>query len=517
MIKLIRTINVVSIAIMSLYAVNTFAAYEEFHCTATGRGNKSGSSLSNAMGITELRNSANWSATDETVGKVDPGDTVLLYDDDGVFGSMIIIRQSGTASQYIRIQAASGENPVIKTTESGVYAVSKSYLRFSGITIKECKYSGMDFDECSDITVSGVTIEKNGTSGIIMTAHDIVSRNNKIDNCIIKNNPYPSGQPYGGVNLRWGNNNGYFDDFRVLYSVFDGNGEGIRAYAPNHTVRSTHLLIKGNILKNSLCGGAGIQDWDDRNGEVRIYQNQFYDNKGANGGLWMFRVSGVVAEYNKVTNNTSTTIDGRGIYITGAEDVWIRYNYIKGHRSVTSYPSWSAGITCNSENAYVYGNVIVDNYVGIIVSHRPMDGEVVDDVFLYNNTLVDNNYGISLQDYIDSSEVKIKNNIIKSCSSYGIYDVDNTLDPTLDYNCYYDNGQDLYQVSGMGANSFNSDPDLNSFYELNSSSPCIDANADEDIVNRTLLPGTVWPNSVSVGNQNDYGNSFEIGAYVHDN
>ncbi|MHC4160230.1 MAG: hypothetical protein ACYSSO_14250, partial [Planctomycetota bacterium] len=110
-----KKILLIVIAIL-LCVTSAWAATENIYLSATGAGAQTGVDCANARDDSWFNTAANWSPTDETANKIDPGDIVYLCDDDGDFRQTFQFQGSGALGNVITLKNAAGDSPVIKTT-----------------------------------------------------------------------------------------------------------------------------------------------------------------------------------------------------------------------------------------------------------------------------------------------------------------------------------------------------------------------------------------------------------------
>lgn len=135
----------------------------------------------------------------------------------------------------------------------------------------------------------------------------------------------------------------------------------------------------------------------------------------------------------------------------------------------------------NTSDIVISNNLFIDyGYYGIYV----VDSDGVDppsSIRIYNNTFYSVRYPITFYTAnVDSSQATIKNNIFHS-SVRGINNGGSN-SPTLDYNCWYNNTEDIYGNGTKGAHAVNSDPLFKNAggssmtdYRLQDGSPCKDS------------------------------------------
>lgn len=187
--------------------------------------------------------------------------------------------------------------------------------------------------------------------------------------------------------------------------------------------------------------------------------------------------------------------DGDNLYFdNGSEDCVAQYNIITN----SDGSGISLGRTTNPivSSNLIYNNGIDEgqNFRAGITLQRQTTGAII-----YNNTIVGHVNGIALYQYAGGT-VSIKNNIIMSNSSYGIWQQRaDSYTITESNNLFYDNTTaNRYQVS-EGSNPVYADPlfvdGANDNYRLQSTSPAINAGVFVEgyILDYLLRPRTVIP------------------------
>jgi hypothetical protein len=233
-------------------------------------------------------------------------------------------------------------------------------------------------------------------------------------------------------------------------------------------------------------------------------------------------------------NNGTAGLSG-GIWMQYCDEVEIYRNFIKA--------SYESGITINdnessANNNEVHHNIIDSVNTGSVVAQA---GIALDDAVnpkVYNNTIYNvgtNGDGIQVTGTTNTTGVTIKNNLIDTAAANLIdFASGTTTSADVDYNRYNPDGASQFVWNGSGSDDFadwqsDSGQDSNGSvgdplftaagtgdFTLASGSPAIDSGigigaAYDDGLNST----SSWPSSVSLLDQDLYGEGWEMGAYVY--
>ena len=335
------------------------------------------------------------------------------------------------------------------------------------------------------------------------------------------------------------------NDITVSGNLSDYNvSAGIRVW--NNTTED--ILITNN---ETAYNGQGIYSWQQSAAlghEVIVQYNNIHDNTsvGGVGDHLMINANYWIVQYNWLHNNGDTVGDNIGIHIysTDSGSGWgqhniVRYNLISGEKSPLEDGS---GIELDkyTSNNQIYGNVITG------CSGPGIDIYDSTNVSIYGNSLYGNWQNpasntppteLSLAGPIGlTTGAVVENNVAYSTGSseYAIYMDSQTVShaPLFTTNLWYAPNSSNWYYNGSAGNSLptwnalsyvgtdnyanplftNAPSDLS----LQSGSPAIDAGADLGSTYRMgLAPGSAWPSSVSLLNQNSYGTGWEVGAYVY--
>jgi hypothetical protein len=372
--------------------------------------------------------------------------------------------------------------------------VNRDYLVYDGITAEKSTYGGFGGD----------------------------GSHNEIKNCV--------GQ-YSDMGITGAGNTSTFTDWEVHDNVTRYNGTtGI-----SFNRRATHLEIYRNqcygndtVIESAGSWTGGIKIWDDSNtmDNIEIYENYCYANgHGGRGvGIWVDGVQppsgGVLIHHNSVSDNP-----GGGILL-----------------EVSSHSRVWANVILNSGTAPAPGGAW--NTSGISISGR-LNYQSSDNL-IYNNTISGSQVGINV--WLDSYQLttaRIDNNIIKNnivvnsgvCALSAGRGGDNVTygrGNVYEYNCFGPESSGFIEWGGSHKSTYaaweaayggetysvEADPKLVSGatgdFELQSTSPCIDAGADLGSAYSTaLMPGSTWPSGVRLGSQDSAGQWWEVGAYIY--
>ena len=303
-----------------------------------------------------------------------------------------------------------------------------------------------------------------------------------IENLEIRFTGYIAGGGRGGVQIGSGGTNWLIQDCSIHHhgsiSSADANqiGNGIMVYNGSNSV------FRRNEISD--CGRHNIF----------LY---------ASSGITM---SNVVVEFNKIFDSSHCNMDVHGS--GGYNQIYIRYNRIY-QTDAFPYISNLVYLSQGNNNTHVYGNLIYNSKDdGIQLSYAGKGP-----IYIYNNTFYKNK-ARDIKSYVTSPAVYVRNNIFSSSGT--AISLSSTSNWYVDHNCYYNTSTG----SISGANSVFGNPSFRNAsgldFTLSSSSPCIDAGANVGSTYvQGLLATSVWPDSVSIANQDDFGAAREIGAYIY--
>ena len=239
-----------------------------------------------------------------------------------------------------------------------------------------------------------------------------------------------------------------------------------------------------------------------------------------NNAISLHALDGVVVEKNYVTDTRSSSngSDGHGINLDwiGPSDkslcrnCIIRYNYIENGLRSNEYQS---GVQVyHGKNNHIYGNISVNNKIG----YRMTTSDATGNVF-YNNVAYKNQHaGIEMES--SSAPAMFINNIFYGSHSgdIAIHVAYASKAPIERYNLFYN-----FSSAGITLHptDLTSDPlfrnPVKEDFALQKGSPCINAGANlGKAYGMAILPGATWPHNIQLGDQDDYGQGWEIGAYI---
>ncbi len=393
----------------------------------------------------------------------------------GTFTDLLTIAATGSSSARIVIQGY-GTGATINTSETaGIFLINKAYITIQNLAVTGGTSHRISIARgCSYINVINLSIVDHTNTGVYVNArddadsHDITIRNNTI-----------TGGSSNGIWLDWGDADG--GEAGILYNITirdniisTNDNYGIRMFSADTTNDLAYnIKIIDNTIQNNVYAGIFFRDVTDTAGANLVSGNTVSGNSASStlGGIHFGNTATITVEDNLVYSNQTNGIDGRGIYFdTNTTDFICQRNIVYDHVDYSTPPQQSAGISVtDAQRGVIAFNTTSANDAGITVG-----GATTVDIEIYHNTVFNNtDRGISINSNMDSSEITIKNNILDSNTTYAIYDGDGSHEPVIDYNCYYGNGTDLYQIASKGSNSITSDPTLTAAGKLNEGSPAL--------------------------------------------
>ncbi len=288
------------------------------------------------------------------------------------------------------------------------------------------------------------------------------------------------------------------DGFTLQMAVAIGFGDCII----RHEAARNNLTISNNILRGIGDGLAGALT-----NSSTVTNLTFSANTVANVTIGILytglgtEISTATINNNTFTGNAAALVEGQAINLESATNVNIYNN---------TFSSWQSAITCNGgSDVDIYNNTVTNSITGVglmsitgissceiynnLITDMSENSEAgiklavtagaLSDNIVINNTInniansgVVDGVGISLTTTSTGGTGNtFTNNIVANCDA-GVYTAGIISGNTLDYNCVYNNTAD-YIGTTAGTNDISEDPLFvsNSDYQLQSTSPCIDA------------------------------------------
>ncbi|MDA7501885.1 right-handed parallel beta-helix repeat-containing protein [Chitinophagales bacterium] len=449
------------ILLFALIVVSTIQAQTNRYVSSDGDDGNSGSSIALA-----------WRTVQHAMDNASPNTAVHILS--GTYTEKVYVNVSGSVGSPITFQNYQDDEVIISgaglTGDDAVLAIyDQSYIIIKGLRIRDNE----------QIDAQGIIVEGN--------CQGIEIRNNEISGINFSSNPTAS------VNE-------------------NTNSQPLIVYGSDGSNAISDLVIDGNIVRDSRTGfseglavNGNVDGFSVTNNTVYNISNIGIDIIGheetasANDQAR----NGVVSN-NTVYNCVSPYATAAGIYVDGGKDLVIEQNLVYQNQ-------WGIEIGCENLGKTTSGIVVKNNFIhsnadaGIVIGgfdYPTGSGKVVDCI-IRNNSCYDNDKsdgsigGVSGGLTISYTE----NCIIENNVFYGViedhlllYHEDvNSLNLTLDYNCYYVNGDyelesgdvvyfdfATYQAAtGLDLNSVFIDPDFYSLAPINlhlaDSSPLIGA------------------------------------------
>jgi hypothetical protein len=472
------------------------------------------------------------------------GDNINIWSNGGVYRSQITPPSSGSSG-----------NRITYTFDASVEVVGGP-IYDSGWSV----YSGNIWEvaatsEVYDLHYDGTQGSKQANRNAPNSAGEWFWESNKLY-LYAASNPatlYTSPGVEGTTNLRC------IDTTNKSYLTLDGTGCDVRhgrragIYLGSNTSHATNITVKDFVVHDISYGIDGAAYCVRSNNVSNLIVQEVEAYGSGHNGMSFGKLSGndydlssILVEKCSVHDNTHNGID---LYIIDgtATDVTCRY--------CSTYANESSGIklknqtadTSYFQNCYVYGNVTYGNGNCGISNTAPGGTQAtgIDGLLIYNNTIYGNgiggetpNFGPGIFDE-GSSNSEIKNNILMNnavdngSNGREINIVNGDVDWVVNYNCVYnalssnpyrEDGTTYthsgYVSYGQQANGFASDPEMtdpaNDDFTLQSSSPCIGTGVNLGAsYDDSLRPTATWVSSVLTADQDDYGDGWEVGAYVY--
>jgi predicted outer membrane repeat protein len=266
------------------------------------------------------------------------------------------------------------------------------------------------------------------------------------------------------------------DTLYIDSTVIDANSVGSVVYCGSGM--DTTALICGFTLRNGSTGNGGGIYCTGASLKItcNIIEDNFASSDGA--GIMVMSQGSPVIERNLIRHNQTSTWGG-GIYISDGSCPRVRWNVIYDNGVTKS------GAASRSDRARIVGGRMVEpgedagplvtNGGGILITNY---GGLKTSPIIHNNTIVDNlATGQGGGTYSNRATPDIRNNIIVSNESYGIYSAESTL--VCSYNDVWSNTNNYGGAASAGTGALDTCPlfadSVTHDYHLAAGSPCIDA------------------------------------------
>jgi len=216
--------------------------------------------------------------------------------------------------------------------------------------------------------------------------------------------------------------------------------------------------------------------------------------------------------------------DGTDLYPAGGEGIgfcfddasnngWMKYCYSHHNRLGCQAAHFAAG------NLIAYNNISHNKY-GVVINGAPSASS---NVLIYNNTIA-YNWGTpagAIWGWSSVTGLVVKNNLIAFNEGHAYYFDAGVTSPVVDYNLTYSNTNGV--AGGGGAptptHAVTGNPSFRSANDLTLLAGSAAINAGVTIAgagnNIALRCGSQWPYQVRIGDQNNYGSGWDIGAYIY--
>lgn len=433
-------------------------------------------------GLSEL---AAW----QTIARVNsstfqPGDYILFRRGEA-WREQLVVPSSGLSGNPITFGAyGNGDKPVMDgddTRDFCIYAENKSYITIENLNFIDAAYAGIYNIKGDSWTVKDCTFSGHAVDGILLRGHN--TEDEPISGCAI------------------------YDNTLTLDSSLIDAGIKVRG-ALGAVIRNNiiSILSSGAAIGTSAGGadGAGATS-----SSTEIYEN---DVTAMDGG-------GILVQY---TNNAHVyrnyVHDGKGFGIAinrYSDNALVEYNIVHSLTHASGY-LMNNGIDINvgCDNGEAYNNTVysVGGFCLTIESNvDPCDGWVIKNNILDSSQNEQNEFGNNASIYIQSG-------VTTYAFDSNLYNIDQaikrgggvTIDNITTWNDKAEVGTDYL------ADPLFTEPGSGSF-TLQSGSPAINAGTNLGTSHDDALDlNSSWPASVVTKDQDNFGNEWEIGAYLFD-
>ena len=340
-----------------------------YYVSTTGAGLRDGSSQANAFGSLQ-----------DAVALLRAGDTLLVMDGlyDVSSSPLIQPANSGTAGNYITIQAAPGATPIIdggnaELLSGGLINIAnKQYIRIEGLTVRNVDDGvegiGIYVENSQHIQIVGNTVSHTDSSGIqVFTKTGPGFPGSRTTDILIDGNEVfdtNRGGPNEMITVANADN--------VIVSnnrVHDNGGGDTGGEGIDIKQGSTNVTVIGNEIYNIVNRpGIYIDAWDADTGNIRVTGNIIHD--GNRSGIYVGSERGGLLHDVEISNNLIYNNGSAGI--TFAQD-----SGFSGSQPLTNI---------QVVNNTLYHNGVAVNWYGGIY----FENEQSSDFHVYNNLVADN-------------------------------------------------------------------------------------------------------------------------------
>jgi hypothetical protein len=381
--------------------------------------------------------------------------------------------------------------------------VGRSYLVFDGLTVEKAIYANFNDNNPGSYDVvrncvmqyAGNGISLGGQTGALYTGweiHDNVCRYNATMGISVI---------YRGTHIQIYRNQCYEND-TAINDTGGGWTGGIKLYDDTGTMEDVDIYE--NVCSANGRGasgdtqGRGVGIWVDsvqpRTYPILIHHNNVYDNKG--NGIFI-EIGSHSRVWGNVVSNCGTNLNGADGFIPAGIAVDTRESYRSNDNLIYNNTVYGgrAGLKCASYSQQagmsISNNAFKNNIVIGQSEHRLLAIFGGDNVrYGSSNVYEDNCFGQEASGFIEWGTA--------SLSTYAAWEA----------------------AYGGSTHSVEADPKVVSAgtgdFELQSTSPCVDAGADlGGAYSTALMPGSSWPSGVRTGQQYSAGQRWEVGAYIY--
>jgi hypothetical protein len=361
----------------------------------------------------------------------------------------------GSGKSYITISGLT----VLDALQNGVhFDTSGSNFTLSSLAISGCAERGINFEDCSEITITDTNSSNNTKYGIFVDVSAGICSGLTITGGTYANNLF--------YNLR-------VRGFEAATKAFSNVTVTGGTYSGSTNITDDGAGIFLQIIENATITGATISGNDFgiwTPGEPLAADGNF-DNRNIIVRNCVFTGNKIRAVYlagqgHRVENCTITsagTGDKTLVYSTGSdEDCYIINNTFNGAGASESNITLNNGTHADAaRTVYCYGNRITGGEFGFFLGNANSktetyeiynniidtmsenaisirNGDNTQTTHIYNNTIIDCNTGLTISDGVSCNQITFKNNIItgSAARTYFLADMSDGMDVTSDYNCF---------------------------------------------------------------------------------
>jgi len=328
-----------------------------------------------------------------------------------------------------------------------------------------------------------------------------------------------AGDGYPGITVT--NSDNVTLDSVIITGGNDNNLYGVRILGDSTNTRITNCTISEVQIGIRIQDSSGSYPSNTHIDNNTIYNLNQGNLAGADGIAFIWNATYGVQDFTGtiIEDNEIYNFADQGIDVSGTQGIVIQRNYI--HNNIPGGDGDGIKLDVSSGTTQV---VVRNNLISGVTHYGIYCGIAGGEIS--NNTIYDCDVnGINQSSAADDAALTIKNNIISTCGTTGddaLINYTSAKIASIDYNCYHNPGANIARVNGTNYTSWTTyqsavspfevnskysdplfiDPSDTSTFQLQSTSPCIDAG---DTISGVTLD--------FMGRHRPMGSAYDIGCY----